>query len=93
VSAAQPVEEPSASLASALTTALARLAAERPEIAAQLPWRAVTDPTAVAALADIDRDSTQLRAALESGATPEQVGLVDGLLEQVLRDRGLTHNA
>jgi hypothetical protein len=89
VSAAQPIEEPTPSLASALMTAFAQLAAERPEIAGQLPWHAVTDPAAVAELATIDKDTARLRAMLEAGATPEQVGLVDGALDQVLRDRGL----
>jgi hypothetical protein len=89
VSAAQPTGEPATPLAAALTAALARLAAERPESAGQLPWHAVTDPAAVAELAAIDADSIRLRAALEAGATPEQLDLVEGALERVLRERGL----
>ena len=89
MSAAQPLEEPPAALASALTTALARLAAERPEIAAQLPWHTVVDASAVAELNAIDGDTARLRAALQSGTSPEQLGLVENALEQVLRERGL----
>jgi hypothetical protein len=86
---AQPLEDPATPLASALTTAFARLAAERPEIAADLPWHAVTDPKAVAELNAIDADTKRLRAALEAGTSPEQLGLMEDMLEQVLRERGL----
>jgi hypothetical protein len=89
VSAAQPTEDPTTSLAGALTAVLARLAAERPEVAPHLPWHAVTDPAAVAELAAIDADTTRLRAALETGTPPEQLDLVEGALEQLLRERGL----
>lgn len=73
----------------ALTTALAKLAAEHPEIAAQLPWHTVADPSAVAELNAIDGDTARLRAAVESGTSPEQLDMVENALEQVLRERGL----
>src|SRR4029453_344466 len=89
VSAAHPIQEPSTSLAGALTAALAEIAAQRPDLAAQLPWHAVTDPDAVAELHAADADSARLRAALTAGESPESLGLVDNAVEQVLRDRGL----
>jgi hypothetical protein len=89
MSAAQPIGEPGTPLASVLATALAQLAAERPDLAAQLPWRAVTDPEPVGDLAAIDAETARLRAALKAGASPEELGLVEGGLEQILRERGL----
>src|SRR6266536_6092459 len=64
MSAAHPIQEPSTSLAGALTAALAQTAAQRPDLAPQLPWHAVTDPEAVAKLHAADADSARLREAL-----------------------------
>ncbi len=89
MSAAHPIQEPSTSLAGALTAALAQIAAQRPDLAPQLPWHAVTDPEAVAKLHAADADSARLREALAAGEPPEDLGLVANVVEQVLRDRGL----
>jgi hypothetical protein len=90
MTAAQSVPEPTpTALADVLRTALERTATEHPELAGRLPWHEVSDPDAVARLDALDAEVTRIRAALAAGRSLEDLGLTDGGLDQIMRDRGL----
>jgi hypothetical protein len=49
----------------------------------------LSDPDMLHSLAALDADARRIRTALRDGATPESLGLVEGGLDRILRERGL----